>query len=68
MIAGQRAPIVGRISMNLTTVDVTGITEATVGDEVVLLGKGSTAEDHAVLAGTIAYEILCGMRAPAMLV
>lgn len=67
MISGQdgikqRAAIVGRISMNLTVVDVTGIDGVRVGDEVVLLGDGVTADDHARLAGTISYEILCGVR------
>jgi alanine racemase len=56
------AAIVGRISMNLTMVDVTGIDGVMVGDEVVLLGDGVTADDHARLAGTISYEILCGVR------
>ncbi|QHN05192.1 alanine racemase [Granulicella sp. WH15] len=62
MIAGQRAPILGRISMNLTVVDVTGIAEVKAGDEAVVLGDGVTAEDHARLAGTISYEILCGVH------
>jgi alanine racemase len=62
MIGGKRAAIVGRISMNLTMVDVTGIDSVRVGDEVVLLGDGVTADDHARLAGTISYEILCGVR------
>jgi alanine racemase len=57
----KRAPIVGRVSMNLTMVDVTGIDGVQVGDEVVLLGDGVTADDHARLAGTISYEILCGV-------
>jgi alanine racemase len=65
MVRGQRANILGRISMNLTMVDVTGIDGVGVGDEVVLLGDGVTADDHARLAGTIAYEILCGVRAEA---
>jgi len=63
MIAGKRAPVVGRVSMNLTTVDVTAIPEVRVGGEVVLLGDGVTAEDHARWCGTIPYEILCGLRA-----
>ncbi len=63
MIGGQRAMIVGRVSMNLTVVDVTEIDGVAVGDEVVLLGDGITADDHARLAHTIAYEIACGMRA-----
>ena len=62
MIGGQRAGIVGRISMNLTMVDVSGIEGVRIGDEVVLLGDGVTADDHARLAGTISYEILCGVR------
>jgi alanine racemase len=63
MVGGQRAMIVGRISMNLTMVDVTEIASVSVGDEVVLLGDGVTADDHARLARTISYEIVCGMRA-----
>jgi alanine racemase len=61
MIGGQRAGILGRVSMNLTTVDVSGIDGVRVGDEVVLLGDGVTADDHARIAGTISYEILCGV-------
>lgn len=61
LIGGQRAPIVGRISMDQTVVDVTEIPGVAVGDEVVLLGRqGSewiTAEDHARWAGTIPWEI-----------
>jgi alanine racemase len=60
--SNQRARIVGRVSMSLTVVDVTGIEGVRVGDEVVLLGDGVTADDHARLAGTIPYEILCGVR------
>jgi alanine racemase len=63
MIAGRRAPVVGRVSMNLITVDVTDIAGVAVGDEVVLLGDGVTADDHARWSGTISYEILCGIRA-----
>jgi alanine racemase len=68
MVHGQRAAIVGRVSMNLTVVDVTGIPGVTLGDEVVVLGDGVTADDHAHLAHTIAYEIVCGVRAPSQLV
>jgi alanine racemase len=63
MIAGKKAKVVGRVSMNLTTVDVTGIDAVSVGSEVVLLGEGVSAEDHARWAGTIAYDILCGVKA-----
>jgi len=59
----QRAPIVGRVTMNLTMVDVTAIPGVRIGDEVVVLGDGITADDHARLAATIPYEILCAVRA-----
>ncbi len=62
IVAGRRARVVGRVSMNLTVVDVTGHAAVREGDEVVLLGEGVTADDHARWCGTISYEILCGMR------
>jgi alanine racemase len=59
------APIVGRISMDLTLVDVTGIPGVNVADEVVLLGSSDSlsvdAREHAELAHTIPYEILCAI-------
>lgn len=67
-IAGERAFVVGRVSMNLTVVDVTGIPGASEGAEVTLLGDGVDADDHARWCGTISYEILCGIRAKRRLV
>jgi len=70
LIRGKRAPIVGRVSMDMCTIDVTSIPDCTVGDEVVLLGKQGkefiSANDIASKAKTISYEILCalGKRAP----
>ena len=59
------APIVGRISMDLTLVDVTGIPGIGVGDEVILLGTGEglsvDALEHAELANSTPYEILCNI-------
>jgi len=59
------APIVGRISMDLTLADVTGIPGVEVADEVVLLGSHDglsvDAREHAELAHTIPYEILCAI-------
>jgi alanine racemase len=59
------APIVGRISMDLTLADVTGIPGIDVGDEVILLGSSDgisvDAREHAELANTIPYEILCAI-------
>jgi alanine racemase len=59
------APIVGRISMDLTLADVTGLPGIAVGDEVVLLGAvdglSVDAREHAELASTNVYEILCAI-------
>ncbi len=59
------APIVGRISMDLTLADVTGLPGVSVSDEVILLGSldglSVDARDHAVLANTNVYEILCAI-------
>jgi len=67
LVRGEAAPIVGRVSMDLTVVDVSHITNASVGDEVVLLGQQNglrvTADDHARWAETIPYEILCAISA-----
>lgn len=67
VLRGLCAPIVGRVSMNLTLVDVTSIDSIAVGDEVIVLGEGITAEDHARIAETIPYEILCGVKAARLL-
>ena len=66
VIVGENyAPIVGRISMDLTLADVTGLPGVSVGDEVVLLGATDglsvDAREHASLAETVPYEILCGI-------
>ncbi|MCD6486152.1 MAG: alanine racemase [Syntrophobacterales bacterium] len=74
LIRGKRAPVVGRISMDMCTVDVTHIPECEIGDEVVLMGKQGkeyiSAGEIAGKAGTISYEILCalGKRAPRVFV
>ena len=65
VVRGQRARVVGRVSMNMTVVDVTEIADVEVGDEVTLIGEGVSAEDHARWAGTIVYDVLCGMKAAA---
>jgi len=63
LVRGKRAPVVGRVSMDLLTVDVTDIAGAAPGDEVVLLGEEITAEEHAAHTGTIAYEVFCRISA-----
>ncbi|RMD52508.1 MAG: alanine racemase, partial [Nitrospirae bacterium] len=62
IIRGKRAPVVGRICMDLFMVDVTEIDGVREGDEVTLIGKDGgeeiTAEDIANMMGTITYEVL----------
>ncbi len=65
LIRGQRAPVVGRVCMDLTLVDVTDIPYAALGDEVVVIGKQGEevllAEELASKIKTISYEIFCGI-------
>lgn len=65
LIHGTRAPVVGRVCMDMTMIDVTGIPNIHMGDEVVLIGKQGedfiSAEEVAEWVGTISYEILCGI-------
>jgi alanine racemase len=63
LIRGVRAPILGRICMDMTMVDVTAISGVAVGDEVVLIGRQGEeaipADEHAAWQDTISYEVLC---------
>jgi alanine racemase len=65
IVRGEYAPVVGCVSMDLTTVDVTHIPGVVIGDEVALLGesngKSVDAHDHALICHTIPYEILCSI-------
>ena len=65
IVRDHYAPIIGSISMDLTLVDVTGIPGIAVGDEVILLGAHDglsvDALEHARLANSSAYEILCNI-------
>ena len=67
LVRGKRAPVVGRVCMDLTMIDVTDVPEAAVGDEVVLIGMQETeqirAEEVAAWAETISYEVFCGISA-----
>jgi alanine racemase len=70
LVRGERAPIAGRVCMDLTMVDVTDIRNVRQGDEVVLLGRQGgaeiTADEIAAWSNTISYEILTsiGTRVP----
>ncbi|HZP24185.1 MAG TPA: alanine racemase [Terriglobales bacterium] len=65
LVRGRRAPIVGRVSMDLTLLDVTDIPGAAIGDEVVLIGRSGneriTAWDLARSSDTVVYETLCNL-------
>jgi alanine racemase len=70
LIRGKKVPITGRVCMNMTMVDVSGLGDVRAGDETVFLGTQEaetiTADDLASWTGTISYEILCsvGQRNP----
>jgi alanine racemase len=65
IVRGSFAPVVGRVSMDLTLIDVTDVPGASLDDRVTLLGSEEelsiTAEEVAEIAETISYEITCGI-------
>ncbi|OUS09441.1 alanine racemase [Gammaproteobacteria bacterium 53_120_T64] len=62
LINGQLAPLAGRVSMDLLSVDISAIPDATVGDVVTLWGEGLPVETIARYSETIAYELLTGLN------
>jgi len=70
LVKGQRAPLAGRVSMDMITVDVTDVADVKVGDEVVLWGDGLPVGEVAAHAGTIGYELTTRMplRTPRVVV
>jgi len=67
IVKGHLAPILGAVSMDLTTIDVTHCPPIAVGDAVTLLGSENghsiDAQQIARIAGTISYSVLCGIHA-----
>lgn len=61
LINGQRVPLIGRVSMDMITVDLRNQPQARIGDRVVLWGEGLPVEEIAANAGTIGYALLCGV-------
>ncbi len=61
LVAGQVTRTVGRVSMDMLCVDISNVMQADVGSEVVLWGEGLPVEQVAQAAGTISYELLCGL-------
>jgi alanine racemase len=60
IVNGKEAPIIGNVCMDMIMIDITGI-ECKEGDEVVVFGKGHSAETFAAGANTISYELLSGI-------
>ena len=63
LVSGQRAPLAGRVSMDMITVDVTDLADVSIGDEVILCGDGLAAGEIARHADTIGYELTTRMPA-----
>lgn len=65
LVNGDKVPVIGRVSMDYTTIDVTKVKDIRVGDEVILIGKSGNhqilVEDLANMRDTIPYEITCSM-------
>ena len=65
LVRGKRAPIVGRVCMDMTMIDVTDIEGVSTGDEAVLIGSQGgdeiSADEMAALLGTINYEVTCAI-------
>jgi alanine racemase len=61
VIGGARYPLVGRVSMDMIAVDVTGAPKMVTGSHAVIWGHGLPVEEVATFADTIPYELLCGV-------
>jgi alanine racemase len=61
LVNGKRARIVGRVSMDMITVDISDIPEADIGTPVTLWGEGLSADEVGAAAGTLSYELLCAL-------
>ncbi len=59
LVNGRAVPLIGRVSMDMITLDLRSQPEARIGDPVVLWGEGLPIDDVAQRAGTISYELLC---------
>ena len=61
LVNGKRARTVGRVSMDMLSVDISDIQEAYIGTPVTLWGEGLSADEVAAAAGTVSYEMLCAL-------
>jgi len=61
LIRGIKCPIIGRVCMDMTMIDISAVTDAKVGDVVTIWGKDLPTEEQAKNAGTISYELMCSV-------
>jgi alanine racemase len=61
LVGGERTGTVGRVSMDMLAVDISSIPEAYIGTPVTLWGEGLSADEVAAAAGTVSYQLLCGL-------
>ncbi|HEX7983450.1 MAG TPA: alanine racemase C-terminal domain-containing protein, partial [Duganella sp.] len=61
LVDGVRTRLVGRVSMDMLTVDLTDLPDAKIGSKVTLWGKGLPVDEVANAAGTIGYELMCAL-------
>ncbi len=61
LVNGKRANLAGRVSMDMICIDLADHPQASVGDEVILWGEGLPVDEVATAAGTLSYELLCGV-------
>jgi len=61
LVNGKRTRTVGRVSMDMICVDLSGLPEAGIGSPVTLWGEGLSADEVAASAGTLSYELLCAL-------
>jgi alanine racemase len=63
LVNGNRARTVGRVSMDMISVDISDIPDAYIGSSVTLWGEGLSADEVGAAAGTLSYELLCKVTA-----
>jgi alanine racemase len=63
LVSGIRTRMVGRVSMDMITVDLTPVPDAHIGSDVILWGRGLPIDEVANAAGTVGYELMCALAA-----
>ena len=58
IVKSRRARVLGRVSMDMTAIDISGVADAKIGDVAIILGDGISADDHAFLSDTSNYEVI----------